>query len=115
MLMNIDGFLSYFDAIQDPRVERTKKHLLTDILVIAVLSFICGAQTWEDIEDFGCANQDWLAKVLSLANDIPSHDTFARVFSRINPATFQESFVSLMKTWMSHSEGEFIAIDGKTL
>lgn len=96
--MNIDGFLSYFDTIKDPRVERTKKHLLTDIVVIAVLSFICGAETWEDIEDFGCANLDWLARVLVLPNGIPSHDTFARVFARINPATFQESFVSLMKT-----------------
>lgn len=111
----INGFLSYFEEVKDPRIKRAKKHLLSDIIVIAVLSFICGAETWNDIEDFGKANKKWLKPHLELANGIPSHDTFARVFMRINPKTFQECFVKLMKHWMEYSKGELIAIDGKAL
>ena len=113
--MNIEGFLSYFEEIEDPRIDRTKKHLLSDIIVIAVISFICGAETWEDIEDFGNANKDWLSKHLKLPHGIPSHDTFARIFMRVNPKVFQECFVSLMHHWADKSNGDFIALDGKCL
>ncbi|MDF3055539.1 MAG: transposase family protein [Gammaproteobacteria bacterium] len=113
--MNIDGFLNYFDEVKDPRIDRSKKHLLSDILVISVLSFICGAETWNDIEDFGNANIDWLQEHLELNEGIPSHDTFARIFARINPKLFQECFVRLMRSWMDQTDGELIAIDGKTL
>jgi len=113
--MNIDGFLNYFDEIEDPRIERSKKHLLEDIIVIAVLSFICGAETWEDIEDFGKAQESWLKQVLELPHGIPSHDTFARLFARLNPEVFQGCFIALMRAWMDESNGELVAIDGKTL
>lgn len=113
--MDIEGFLSYFETIEDPRIERTKKHLLSDIIVIAVLSFICGAESWEDIEDYGNANKEWLKEVLELPNEIPSHDTFARVFARINPEMFQSCFINLMQVWMDKSSGEFVALDGKSM
>lgn len=111
--MKIDSFLSYFKEVKDPRREIAKKHALTDIIVIAVLSFICGSQTWNDIEDFGESNQSWLKEFLELSNGIPSHDTFARVFARINPMVFQDCFVKIMKSWMEQTEGELIALDGK--
>lgn len=114
-MKGLEGFLGYFEEIEDPRISRAKKHELVDIIVIAVLSFICGAQTWNEIEDFGKANKKWLKKHLSLSNGVPSHDTFARVFARVNPRTFQNCFVTLMKSWMEQSEGELIALDGKTL
>jgi predicted transposase YbfD/YdcC len=113
--MDINGFISYFDELKDPSIDRSKKHLLSDILVIAILSFICGAESWEDIEDFGHAQENWLKQGLALPHGIPSHDTFARVFARLNPQAFQNSFVELMKVWHQQSDGDLIAIDGKTL
>lgn len=113
--MNINGFLDYFDELPDPRIERSKKHLLEEIIIIAVLSFICGAETWEDIEDFGEANKNWLEQHLKLPHGIPGHDTFARLFARIKPDIFQNCFMKLMQHWMESSAGELIAIDGKTL
>jgi hypothetical protein len=69
--------LNYFDEVKDPRIDLSKKHLLSDIIVISVLSFICGAETWNDIQDFGNANIDWLHEHLELNERVPSHDTFA--------------------------------------
>ncbi len=63
-----------FQAIKDPRVERTKKHQLTDILVIAILAVIAGAQGWEDMENYGISKQEWLEKFLALPYGIPSDD-----------------------------------------
>jgi ABC-type proline/glycine betaine transport system permease subunit len=73
------SILNYFADLEDPRIERTKEHLLLDIVAIAICAVICGAESWVDIEAYGQAKQDWLAQFLSLANGIPSHDTFARV------------------------------------
>jgi predicted transposase YbfD/YdcC len=83
--------------------------------VIAVLSFICGAEGWTDIEDFGEAHKAWLNQYLDLPHGIPTHDTFARVIMRINPSIFQECFINLMKDWMKQTQGDLIALDGKTL
>ena len=77
-------------------------------------SFICGAETWNDIEDFGDTHEVWLKDFLELPHGIPSHDTFARVFMRINPDVFQNCLIKLMKTWMEQTHGELIALDGKT-
>jgi hypothetical protein len=64
---------------------RTKQHELIDIITIAICAVICGADTWVDIENYGDAKIEWLKQFLELPNGIPSHDTFARVFARINP------------------------------
>ena len=66
---------SYFNEIKDPRVKRTKKHLLKDILVIAILAVIGGAEGWEDIENYGLSKQQWLEEFLELPHGIPSDDT----------------------------------------
>lgn len=108
-------FLSYFEEISDPRVDRTKRHKLIDVVVIGVLSFIGGAQSFVEIEDFGKEKESWLRHFLELPNGIPSHDTFARVFARLIPEEFQQCFISFTKALWHSSEGDIIPIDGKTL
>lgn len=107
--------IDYFSNIEDPRVDRTKEHLLIDIIFIAICAVICGADTWVGIESFGNSKYNWLKKFLKLPNGIPSHDTFARVFAKLEPQQFQESFLSWVKSINKITEGEIVAIDGKTL
>jgi predicted transposase YbfD/YdcC len=105
----------HFDEIEDPRIERTKRHKLTDILTIAILAVICGADSWVGMASFGVAKHKWLRRILELPNGIPSHDTFARVFARLNPEQFQQSFLKWVRTLVQLSDGQVIAVDGKTL
>ena len=105
----------HFETVEDPRIERSKEHLLIDILTIAILAVICGANGWVGIESYGQAKYQWLKRFLALPNGIPSHDTFARVFARLNPEQLQESFLSWVRAVSRVSEGEVIAIDGKTV
>ena len=109
------SLLDYLDKIDDPRIERAKKHKLIDILTIAVCAVISGAEGWEHIEMFGIIKKDWLQLFLELPNGIPSHDTFARVFSVIDSKQFQDSFVNWVNGIELQKEGKIIAIDGKTL
>lgn len=105
----------HFAVIEDPRIDRTKRHKLIDIITIAICAVICGADGWVAIETYGCAKYEWLKTFLELANGIPSHDTFARVFAQINPQQFQECFLDWMKSIHKITEGEVVALDGKTL
>ena len=105
--------LEHFADLPDPRIERTKRHALSDILVIAVSAVICGAEGWTDIEDFGKSKETWLGQLLPLENGIPSHDTFSRVFGRIDPDKFEGCFLSWIRS-LSSMTGQ-VAIDGKTL
>ena len=106
---------SLLGQVPDPRRERTRLHRLVDILVIAVCATICAAETWEEIAEFGQAKESWFKKFLALPNGIPSHDTFRRVFLRINPKKFQESFVGWVRSVTHLTDGEVIAIDGKAV
>ncbi|MEM7715960.1 MAG: transposase family protein, partial [Cyanobacteria bacterium P01_A01_bin.68] len=81
-----------FSEVEDPRVERTRVHLLTDILIIAILSVIAGGKGWEDMENYGESKYEWLCQFLVLPYGIPSADTFRRVFERINPKIFERCF-----------------------
>jgi hypothetical protein len=90
-------------------------HELRDILVIAISGVICGADGWVGIEKFGDAKHDWLENILDLPNGIPSHDTFGRVFARLDPDQFQRCFLSWVQAISEVTEGEVIAVDGKTL
>lgn len=105
--------VEYLRAISDPRIERTKRHKLIDILVIEICALICGAETWEEIELFGRAKEEWFKGLLELANGIPSHDTIGRVFARIDPNEFRESFLGWIGSVYEITDQQVIAIDGK--
>lgn len=107
--------ISYFQQLEDPRVDRTKEHLLEDIIFISIAAVICGAETWNDIEDFGVSKQDWLKSFLQLPGGIPSHDTFNRFFSALDPQAFEQSFLDWTSSVAELTEGEVISIDGKSL
>jgi predicted transposase YbfD/YdcC len=106
---------SHFADLKDPRVEGKNRHLLSDIVIIAICGVVAGASGWEQIEIFGQAKEDWLATFLKLPNGIPGHDTFRRVLSRINAKIFQECFLSWVQSLVKVVDSEVIAIDGKTL
>jgi predicted transposase YbfD/YdcC len=113
--MSSSGIKRHFEGVEDPRTGNAKEHLLIDIIVIAIMAVICGADSWVEIEEFGKAKQEWLESFLELPNGIPSHDTFGRVFSLLDPEQFQAGFRSWIGEVMKNTEGEVIAIDGKTL
>lgn len=108
-----ESIQQHFGSIPEPRIERTRLHELMDILVIAICGVICGADSWEDIAEFGQAREEWLRTILKLPNGIPSHDTFRRVFGLIDGEAFQRSFVSWVQTVTQKIGGQVIAIDGK--
>jgi len=105
----------HFGSMEDPRIDRRKLHKLMDILVMAICAAICGADTWEDVETFGKAKEKWFRGFLELPNGIPSHDTFNRVFNRLDPQEFQNCFMSWIKAASQIMGGQVIAIDGKVL
>lgn len=105
----------HFGSVQDPRIERSKEHKLIDIISIAICAVICGAEGWVDIENFGKSKETWLKTFLELPNGIPSHDTFGRVFSLIEPEEFQESFQSWIESIQELTAGQIVAIDGKQM
>lgn len=103
-----------FAEVEDPRVERTKRHRLRDIILLAICGVICGADGWVEIEEFGKAKEAFFTELLDLPNGIPSHDTFGRVFSLLDPKQFEASFFQWVQGIVSSIKG-VIAIDGKTL
>jgi predicted transposase YbfD/YdcC len=105
----------HFGRVHDPRIERSKEHKLIDIITIAICAVICGAEGWVDIENFGKSKITWLKTFLELPNGIPSHDTFGRVFSLIEPEEFQKSFQSWVQSIYEITDGQVIAVDGKQL
>jgi predicted transposase YbfD/YdcC len=116
--MEISGgatITAYFAELSDPRVERTRLHELMDILVIAICAVICGADSWVEMETYGRAKEQWLRQFLALPHGIPSHDTFSRVLARLKPEEFQHCFLRWMQAVSEVTQGEVIAIDGKTL
>jgi len=104
---------AYFGQMVDPRIERRKLHKLLDMIVIAVCAVICGADNWVDIHYFGERKKSWLKQFLALPNGIPSHDTFGRVFSRLNAEQFQACFLEWVKAVNQITGGQVVAIDGK--
>jgi predicted transposase YbfD/YdcC len=105
----------HFGRLEDPRIERTKLHELLDIIVIAICAVLCGADDWTEVELFGNAKLSWLRTFLELSNGIPSHDTFGRVFARLNPEQFQQCFLEWVQAVSQVTGGQVIAIDGKVL
>ncbi len=107
--------IDHFNQLTDPRIDRTKEHKLIDIVVIAICAVICGADGWVGMETYGKAKYKWLKRFLKLPNGIPSHDTFSRLFARLEPEEFQESFICWVQSLSNSIPGEIISIDGKTL
>ena len=107
--------IEHLEQISDPRIERTKRHKLIDVLVIAVCATICGAEAWTEMEEFGQAKEAWFRRFLELPNGIPSHDTFRRLFMLLKPTEFQRSFLSWVKEMAAVVKAELINIDGKQL
>jgi predicted transposase YbfD/YdcC len=105
----------YFRTLKDPRRRHRRLHLLQDILVISLCAVIAGAQDWQQVETFGRKRRDWLRRFLRLPNGIPSHDTFERVFDRLDPQTFQLCFRQWIEAVRTAVPIPHVAIDGKTL
>jgi len=111
---NKQDLISLFGDMPDPRLDRKKLHQLGDIIAIAILAVICGAESWVDIEEFGESRYEWLKFFLELPNGIPSHDTFNRVFSLIDPEEFELRFVEWVEMISGKLQGQ-VVIDGKIL
>lgn len=109
------GLLRAFARIEDPRMERTRKHSLTDILTLATCAVICGADGWVQVQCFAECKEDWFRTFLDLPNGIPSHDTFGRVFARLKPEEFERCFRAWVEELSHATEGRLVAIDGKTI
>lgn len=107
--------IDYFYNLTDPRIDRSKEHLLEDIVFIAISAVICGAATWNDMEAYGKSKKDWLSQYLKLPGGIPSHDTFNRFFSAIDAQEFEACFLDWIKRVAQLSHGEVVSIDGKTI
>lgn len=106
---------THFSSLTDPRVARTQLHALMDIITIAVLAVICGAEGWEECSEFGKSKKEWLKTFLALDNGIPCSDTFRRVFGALDPAQFQTCFRNWVQGLVTTLEGKVVAVDGKTL
>ena len=109
------SIVDHFQALEDPRIARTKKHHLLDILVIALCTLLTGGDGFQDMELFGKSKHAWLHTFLALPHGIPSHDTFGRVFARLNPRRFQECFLSWTQAVARLTQGTLVSLDGKTV
>lgn len=106
---------AHFSSLTDPRIDRTKRHPLINLIMIAICAVICGAETWVDIQAYGEAKREWLGRFLDLTNGIPSHDTFGRVFALLDPKQFEACFLSWIKDVFTVTSGQVVAVDGKQL
>jgi predicted transposase YbfD/YdcC len=108
------SFFNHFAALEETRVERTRRHPLMNVVFIAVCAMFCGANDFVGMEKFGNNKKTWLVKFLDLSNGIPSHDTFGRVIQALKPEQFVQCFLSWVETFADSEAGRHIAIDGKT-
>ena len=113
--MSNASLISHFADLPDPRIDRTKRHKLIDIIAIAICGVICGANDWVAIEAYGQAKESWLRQFLELPNGIPSHDTFGDVFARLDSDAFRHCFLDWVQAVVVVTQGQVIAFDGKCL
>src|SRR5688572_14538148 len=113
----LEALISEFEAIEDPRCDWKVEHRLVDILVIAVCAVVGEAESFEDIALYGRCKQDWLRGFLELRGGIPSHDTFRRVLTLIDPDRFEDCFLDWVRAVFQPDAAapRQIAIDGKTV
>lgn len=110
---NQNLFLLHFAQLEDPRLDRKKRHSLINLITITICAVLGGAEGWTDIARFGKAKEPWLRTFLTLPNGIPSHDTFGRFFALLDPVRFQQCFIDWVRAVHQRVEG-VVAIDGKT-
>jgi predicted transposase YbfD/YdcC len=106
---------SKFEKLTDPRIERSKQHKLIDMVTIALCAGICGADSWVDVERFGNSKLEWFRSFLDLPHDIPSHDTFGRVFAALDTDEFLLCLQNWLRSLQLSLKGQGVAIDGKTM
>ena len=111
----IESIEKHFGSIPDKRVVTRSCHKLVDIIAIAILGILCGADGWVAIETYGKAKEQWLSSFLELPHGIPSHDTFGRVFRELDPEILEKNFQAWVEVIAQELEIEVIAIDGKNL
>ena len=114
-LPRIRPLIECFEGLPDPRMDRTRRHNFVDIMVMGLCSSICGGESFTDMESFSVARVDWLKTFLELPSGVPSHDTFNRVFSAIDPHAFLECFSRWVQGICPNLSDEVVAIDGKAL
>lgn len=105
----------HFATLEDPRVSRTQRHPLINVVVIGLCAVICGARHFTQMAEFGKNKRQWLAKFLDLQNGIPSHDVFNAVFACLKPEQFEACLLSWITSLQEVTAGQVLAIDGKTL
>lgn len=105
----------HFADLDDPRSSRSQVHPLINVVAIGLCAVICGAEAFTDMEEFGRRKRKWLGKFLDLTNGIPSHDTFNTVFARLKPEQFEGCLLNWIASLQEISDGQILAVDGKTL
>jgi hypothetical protein len=116
-LMSLD-FVDCFSGVEEPRIDRTKRHAILDVLFISVAGTIAGCDGPSDIASFAKTQLAWCRKFVPLENGVPSHDTIGRVISLIKPDQFQKAFLDWVSALASSDEPagpNLVPIDGKTL
>ena len=102
----------HFESLPDPRIDRQKRHNLIEIITITLCGALCGAEAWTHVEEFGKTKEDWFRTFLELPNGIPSHDTFGRFFSLLDPQAFQEAFTNWVQAVNEVFKGQVMRIGG---
>ena len=112
--MKTSGLLEHFASLEDPRVDRTKRYPLEEILLLVICAALSGCNGWTSIKQFGEIKLSWLRQYLPYKDGIPVDDTIARLMRKLDPKLFQSCFMRWMQSVVQLTEGEIIALDGKT-
>ena len=111
----MEEFSHLFEGVADPRRSNATLHDLDEMLMIGLLSSLCGGEGCTDMERFGRAREKFLRSFMRLPHGIPSHDAFTNLFNALDPGGLQRAMLRLAEGWAAGLGGEVVAIDGKAL